>query len=149
MMNFLKKLFRKKAVDHFVIMLPFKPMRFRDTYLKNIIRIMANEGDQDYLTEDCPFYLIFGDETVTHIIYHGYTDIYILMEPEKDGWTATRVYVDITQSSAETGHEFDDLEFRLKIPNPCFGMPSFTDEGVDFWYPEFAAVYKEREESIA
>ncbi len=147
-MNFLKKLFKRKQkdVESYVVILPFNTIRFHEVYLKNILRIMVDEGEQDYLTEGCPFYLVFGDETVTHIIYHGYTDIYMLMEPERDGWTATRVYLDVAQSSKDSGHEFDHMDFRLKIPNPCAGMSDFTDDGVDYWHPEFAAVYQERKE---
>lgn len=149
MMNFLKKLFRKKAVNNFVITLPFKDMRFPDVYLKNILKIMGDAGDLDYLEIDGNFSLEFCDKNTTHILYHGYTDTAILFEPESNGWTVTRVYLDRITSDQDSNIAFKNMEFLFKIPNILFGMKPFTDEGVDYWYPEFAAVYKEREESIA
>lgn len=145
-MNFIKKLFKKQQ-DHelFNIQFPFEisVIKYHEVYLSKLLNILENEGDIEYLRTEGRFDLIFGTKDTTHIIYYLYSDVLIMFEPEKDGWTATRVYIDYTENQNKTNLAYKNMTFLFKIPNILFGEKPYIDDDVNYTYPQYASVYAE------
>lgn len=94
-----------------------KPVSFG--YAKALFQIIEKGGCLEDLEKENEVELMWGDQTCTHLMYYGYADVYILMEPDKNGWQARRVYATSTDQQAElcqrNGHQF-----LFKIPGLLF-----------------------------
>ena len=126
-MNLLKKLFAKKTektgVELEVLFNPLKikhPEKYWSAFFK-VFNAEATPSNGDQIE------ILFGSTDTTHIVYYCYEDVYVLMQPENDGWTATSVWAAGFEGADEIAAK-TNTPFLFKFKNPfCFrGFVNFV-----------------------
>lgn len=87
------------------------------------------------------FSLEFGSPAAIHILSLNTDVLHVLMEPENDGWTATKVYLDRVVRDKESNTAYNDMTFLFNIPNSLYGQQPFVVDGVEYRWAKYAKVY--------
>ena len=111
-------------------------VRFPEKYISGLLEVIKNEDELRSFEIDQALYLEFGNYSGIHIIYFGICDLYILMEPEKDNWNSSKVYVARMAGERERFDE-DGFKFLFRTANSCYGEPN----DIDIEWSEYAYVY--------
>jgi len=125
------------------MLMPFdiSKVKFHEKYINAVWECIKREGELNSLYIDNEFFLEFGDSSAIHIVYLGVCDLCILMEPENDGWTATRVCVDRTEGNESI---YSDMTFLFTIPNTMADDPAVFNQDKELCrWMERAKVYKD------
>lgn len=141
-MNFFKRLFSKKAApsDEIVVHMLFNisEVRFKEEYMEALFSIV---GQETTLKNNDQFSLEFGTPSTIHIVSFTGNNLYVLMEPENDGWTATKVYLDRFTSDKGPNAAYKDMTFLFNIPNSFYGQKPLVDHGIEYQWAKYARVY--------
>lgn len=116
-MNILKKLFPKKpGMENLQddIHLPVSITKNTEAYIKALMEeVLKEEGFESLKQYGDHVYLDWGDGNSSHILYFGVLDLPILMEPENNGWKATRVHIDRLEKVGEPTALYKNMTFLL------------------------------------
>lgn len=141
-MNFLKKLFSKMTApsDEVVVhmLLNISEIRFKEQYMDALFSVV---GQEITLKDDDQFSLEFGTPTAIHILSLNTDVLHVLMEPENDGWTATKVYIDRVTSDKGSNTAYNDMTLLFNIPNSMYGQKTYVEDGIEYRWTKYAKVY--------
>ena len=141
-MGFFKNVFGKRLPPP---KLPFDQRKMKDG-MKHFLAIMdliTKEDELSSLPIDNEFSLEFGDPSSIHILCFGICDLYMLMQPENDGWSAERVFLSRCAVSKQRLNE-SGMTFLLKCPNTMYGYQSvYMDDDAPIIWDKDAYVYSE------
>lgn len=142
--NIIKRFFSKNPKlesDKSDISLPVKITKNQEAYIKALLdAVLEEESMQTFKKHGNHVDLEFGDSDTSHILYFGILDLPILMEPNTNGWTAKRVYIDRIEGDNEV-NAFSEMEFLFQYPNPMRNEKPFNQDGISFSWRQFAKVY--------
>lgn len=113
-------------------------IRFKEQYMNALFSVV---GQEIAIKENDQFSLEFGTPTAIHILALNKADLHVLMEPENDGWTATRVYLDRVISDKGSNAAYNDMTFLFNIPNSFYGQKPFVADGIEYRWAKYARVY--------
>lgn len=116
-----------------------------EAYASAITGVLKDEDKLGSLDIDETFYLEYGEISSSHILYHGVGDLYLLANPDEEGWKAKRVHIANSEDMRETLEGKAGMTLLFKYPNPHRDANSSPDSG-ESWleWSEHSYVYEKK-----